>query len=295
MYYMNATLEKQRRKDTCSNVGVRSAVQNLPADSDVPLPPNAALEDAAHGHHHHAMTGDNNDDDNNVEIPTTPESEIQTVSKPVGVKRPNSQGNTFLRSDGSRKTSMLKNPQKSQNRLSTSFSSSNNKGVFSPNFLDNVDRNRYADYGLGGRSAYLLDYPNYDDYYDVMRQRNRNRMKKPLYDLYDSPNNLGFSEFPQTSYPALSRNRNKEFNEKYDEYAAIDMNGQGKGNVHSVVGKKGGAGPGLGAISGTNLGADAGSKMVEGTKNQTQSSSVPTGGDKGQVEGILADVVKCCC
>ncbi|XP_052793930.1 peptidyl-glycine alpha-amidating monooxygenase-like isoform X2 [Mya arenaria] len=58
MYYMNATLESQRGVDTCEGNTVSWVFDNIPTDSDTPLPFNPALEDVAMGHHHHhAMTG----------------------------------------------------------------------------------------------------------------------------------------------------------------------------------------------------------------------------------------------
>lgn len=253
---MNASMETQRKQDTCANVKVPSAIWNLPDDADTPLPPNPVLEDIAMGHHHHSMTGNNNDD-NTVE--TAPSTEI-----PDTVKRPNGNGNKFLKTDTSRNNPLLNNRLKSQGRYPTSY----NNGMFSSDLLDNVNRDGYGDYDLGGRSPYLVDYPSYDDYYDVVRQRNRNRLKqKPTYDLYDTQGNLGL-EFPSQSYPALSRNRNKQFNEKYDEYAGTGINGGAK-SVSAKKGDKGGLG--------------GGNKVVDKTKTLSKSSS--SNGDK-QVEGI---------
>lgn len=239
MYYMNATLENQRKSDTCANVRVPQAVNHLPADADEPLPPNPALEDIAMGHHHHVMNNNHNDDQN-ASPSTAAEPEVPVFNKPVGNKRPDSPGNNVLKQDSNRKskTNLLNERLRPQGRLSTSYNSNDNNRVFGSNFLDNVDQGGYDDYNVQGRSAYL-DYPNYD-YFDVMRQRNRNRLKKPVYDLYDTTNNLGFSDFsPKSSYPSLSRNRNKEFNEKYDEYANGESSGHGNGKVLSVSAKKG--------------------------------------------------------
>ena len=233
MYYMNATMEKQRRQDTCANVNVQSAIWNLPDNADVPLPPNPALEDIATGHHHHhAMTGDNNEGDNSVV--TAPVTQPPTMRNRGPSNAP---GNTFLKTDSSRNNGLLNDRRKPQGRYPTSF----NNGDFGTNLLDDANRDSYGDYDVSGRSPYLSDYPNYEDYYDVVRQRNRNRLKsKPSYDLYDSPNSLGYSEFPsQTGFPALSRNRNKDFNEKYDEYAGVGGSGKAESNVINVTAKKG--------------------------------------------------------
>lgn len=51
MFYTNSTVTNPSGE--CGGVQIRELVDNMPADSDVTLPPNPLLDEAAHGHHHH--------------------------------------------------------------------------------------------------------------------------------------------------------------------------------------------------------------------------------------------------
>lgn len=208
---MESSRENERGSDTCYRNSQRQVFQNIPADSDVPLPPNPALEGAAGSHHHHGMAGSSNDDNDKVEGPLIGgQSHTDFHNNPQQIL--DNAGNGILKSH-----------YVSQGKLPTSFGDS---------ILDDVYRNKgqgYRNKGLDYSGveiqrppSYLMDYPGLDDYYnEVIQQRSRNRLRKPVYDVYDSPNyDAEFSEFPKNAYSALSRNRNKIFNDKYDEYAA---------------------------------------------------------------------------
>lgn len=51
MFYTNSTV--MNPSGECGGVQIRELVDNMPADSDVTLPPNPLLDEVAHGHHHH--------------------------------------------------------------------------------------------------------------------------------------------------------------------------------------------------------------------------------------------------
>ncbi|XP_060607191.1 peptidyl-glycine alpha-amidating monooxygenase-like isoform X2 [Ruditapes philippinarum] len=74
MYYMNSSMENsgRQRESTCFQNEQRQVFRNIPADSDVPLPPNPALEGTAMGHHHHGMGGNNHDDTDHTKIDEPP-------------------------------------------------------------------------------------------------------------------------------------------------------------------------------------------------------------------------------
>ncbi|XP_053406046.1 peptidyl-glycine alpha-amidating monooxygenase-like isoform X2 [Mercenaria mercenaria] len=63
MYYMNSSMENKRGQDTCYQNKQQQVFRNIPAGSDVPLPPNPALEGEAMSHHHHHGMGGSNDED----------------------------------------------------------------------------------------------------------------------------------------------------------------------------------------------------------------------------------------
>ena len=50
MFYTDSSVEEPAGQ--CGGSRYPSLVKNMPADSDVPLPPNPLLDDVAHGHHH---------------------------------------------------------------------------------------------------------------------------------------------------------------------------------------------------------------------------------------------------
>lgn len=68
MYYMDSAMENQRGPDTCYLNSQRQVFRTFPADSDIPLPPNPALEGVAGSHHHHGMAGSSNDHDDHEKI-----------------------------------------------------------------------------------------------------------------------------------------------------------------------------------------------------------------------------------
>jgi hypothetical protein len=56
MFYTDASVA--RLSTDCGGVQYQDLVDNMPADSDVTLPPNPLLDEEAHGHHHHhSMAG----------------------------------------------------------------------------------------------------------------------------------------------------------------------------------------------------------------------------------------------
>ena len=232
MYYMNATLESQRGETTCTGNHEPQMVVGLPLDADEPLPPNPALEDVAMGHHHHAMK----DEGRGSTTGATPTDQGDTTpARPLNSHT----GKLHLASD----THKSNRVGAGRNGLLASKSSSKGPADLFDRGYDRLGADRLGlsnvnerDYSLGEQRPYFLDYPNYDDYdYDVLRQRNRNRSKKPSqYDWYDAGDNLGFSDFSKT-YPSLSRNRNKIFNNKYDEYATSDTLDRKSGRFGSLV------------------------------------------------------------
>jgi hypothetical protein len=220
----------RQRESTCFQNEQRQVFRNIPADSDVPLPPNPALEGTAMGHHHHGMGGNNHDDTDHTKID----------EPPVVNERPQVDLHGNLQNTDKSGNGILRNNYGSQGKLSTSFGDS---------LLDDVYRNNDQGYGKKGSGysgvdmrrppSYMMDYPGLDDYYnEVIQQRSRNRLKKPIYDLYDNPDyDVSFSEFPKKSYPALSRNRNKMFNDKYDEYAASANSNLPNSDVNRLTSK----------------------------------------------------------
>lgn len=214
MYYMNSTMEGRKGPDTCYKNQQRRVFLNYPADSDTPLPPNPALEGVAMAHHHHGMSGSNDDDmeGNKVDEPIVDtEHPLVDFHGDSGIS--DNSGNGIVR-----------NGYVSRGKLPTSYGDSLLSDVYRND--DQGYRSKGQGYlGLDMRrpASYVMeDYPGFDDYYnDVIQQRSRNRLKRPIYDVYDGPNyDIGMSEFPKKAYSALSRNRNKIFNDKYDEYAA---------------------------------------------------------------------------
>ncbi|WAR00149.1 AMDB-like protein [Mya arenaria] len=240
MYYMNATLESQRGVDTCEGNTVSWVFDNIPTDSDTPLPFNPALEDVAMGHHHHhAMTGGGDKEEGK------PAGGLDKISPP---------GNTIVAQPGGKTKDIGNNLLKSSNngdglnKNGFKLPSKGSVAGFDNDFGDRFDvgKDRFGlssvnerDYNVGNRRPYFLDYPSYEDYdYDAMRQRGRNRLKNPQYDWYGAVDNLGFSDFPKGSLPKLSRNRNKNFNNKYDEYATREALDRKSGTFGSLAGSK---------------------------------------------------------
>ncbi|KAK3098853.1 hypothetical protein FSP39_023767 [Pinctada imbricata] len=80
MFYMDANTRLQYH--SCAGNNFPSLIRNMPKDADVPLPPNPALEEAAHGHHGHMGNPEGHDE----EVKTTPKATPKPTLAPTTAK-----------------------------------------------------------------------------------------------------------------------------------------------------------------------------------------------------------------
>ena len=195
---MDAAMEKRRGRDTCAGNNVPLVTANLPADSDMPLPPNPLLEENAKGHvskTHVQNSGENPQlsAPHNAPLEKGIIDGVVTSINTAGKTHADSKDNHYIQ--GNRK-------------LTASDSDDYSALVPRPN-------------------PYLSDY-DYPDYYDIMRQRMR--VKKPMYDELLGSRMNAFSDYSEPSMmanmmagPSKSRNRNKFFeaaNRQYNDYGS---------------------------------------------------------------------------
>lgn len=79
MFYTDSAVRNPAGQ--CGGVQSQALVDHMPADSDVTLPPNALLDEVAHGHHHHhhAMTAASPDHDQ--PLPPTGQSRFSLLTR----------------------------------------------------------------------------------------------------------------------------------------------------------------------------------------------------------------------
>ena len=198
---------------TCAGNNIPQLLATIPADSDLELPPNPALEAVAHGHHGHM--GHPQGHDGPSTLPTTKTSTTITASTVTPQPQPGKNDDLY----------QFKAIQDNED-----------EGYVGPK------RNRYHI-----QNVYPREYhPGYDYYDNVETMRNRKRYHPSSYDYYDDNNSDMdgyFGDGDNMGRPVSSRShklynpRKSNQDQPYKETA--DGFGYYNNDAHRISGKKG--------------------------------------------------------